>query len=112
MNHVNLEYEGQLTFTEDMMARRAIEVLHRHYPGHPWGVSIDAAMLVIKHKNFGHWGFRINMLLFTESMLDREIVKAGGECLERFSQPRGRADGDRMSAHPKDSRGVMVPDRG
>ena len=108
---VNLTYEGPLNANEITLLRRAMTLLNFHYPGFPWGAEVDKAMLTIRNKMLGTWGYRINLLLHTEESLDHEIVMSGGECLERFRQPRAKADIDRLEEQPKDARGFMVPDK-
>lgn len=112
MTDISLTYEGAFTANEDVIAKNALTVLHRNFPGHEWGIAIDKALLTVKNKRFGQWGYRINMLLHTDSRLYNEVYIAGAECLERFCQPRGKIDVDKINSQPRDARGVMVPDRG
>lgn len=99
--------EGQLTPNEVLLCKRAFTVLHTSYPGHTWGVDIDGAMMTIRNKRLGNWGYRINLLC--ESNIEWAAMMAGGECLERFNQRRGMVDIDSIKALPTDAKQNPVP---
>jgi hypothetical protein len=98
------EFEGLLTDTpqvalDDLLtARTMAETLHKHYPGHLWGVSCDWKQGVADVRNMGlsgNWGFRLVLAgpngFYTHSDLEKQVMRAGGELLERFKQRRGAA---------------------
>lgn len=78
-----------------ILAKNAAETLVRHYPyPHMWAVNVEGGMMNIRHLLLSPlWGFRIRRPdLMTASELYREVMRAGGECLERFHLRRGRFD--------------------
>jgi hypothetical protein len=99
------EFEGLLTDTpqvalDDLItAKNMAETLHKHYPGHLWGVHCDWKGGVADIRNLGlsgNWGFRIVLKgpngFYTASDLDKQVMRGGGELLERFRQRRGAAN--------------------
>jgi hypothetical protein len=76
------------------LAKRITEVLMKHYPGHPWAVYVDGEHGMAHIKNMGlsgNWGFmlHINFLEPDPNSLDRKVMRAGGELLERYNITRG-----------------------
>ena len=111
MSTVHMVAEASVTPNEAILSRRVIATLHKHYPGHEWGVKIEDAMLTINNRRFvGQWGYRINLLEHTDWALDKEVMRAGGQFLERFWQKRGKRDEDSIRELPRDARGHMLPD--
>ncbi len=110
MSTVHLVGEGILSPMETILAKRTMVVLHKHYPGHPWGVQVNQAVVELRHGRFGKWGYRINTLTYNDRALDAEIVRGGGECLERFKQARGRMHQEEMAHAERDYKGELVPE--
>ncbi len=85
---------SQFTVNELNLAKRTAELLHKHYPGHLWGVNVEGAFLDVR--NFylsGNYGFRLSIpATYSSSDLDKRIINAGGEILERYRQRRGVID--------------------
>jgi hypothetical protein len=85
---------SQFKANELMLAKHAAELLHKHYPGHLWGVNVEGPFLDVR--NFylaGEWGFRLSIpAIYSASELDARIMRAGGEILERYRQRRGAVD--------------------
>lgn len=82
-------------------AKAISEVLQRHYPGHHWAVNVDGAGGVATIKNFslsGDWGFLLMLAAFSASEMDKRVVMAGGELLERYNLSRGRRRENEMNA--------------
>lgn len=80
-----------------LMAKQVCDRLNSHYPGHLWAVNVDGGTRgVINIRNFllsPLWGYVIRLPdVYSASWLDREVVRAGGEILERFGLRRGRLD--------------------
>jgi len=74
------------------MCRMIVRVLNEHYPGHPWSVEVMAdqgvAKISIPELLGQNWGY----ILHLDTMMPRDVVKAGGEILERFKIPRAAVD--------------------
>lgn len=96
-----------LTAHEMSVCKRVGDVLHKHYPGHMWGVNMKQG--VIQVMNFalsGQWGFQIK-----EENLDPEdkvVIAEGGELLERFNVERSKMNPDEMNDKIRDARGQVI----
>src|SRR5258708_2253712 len=79
---------------EFFMAKNAAEVLHKHYPGHLWAVNVDGGLMDVRNLYLsGNWGFRLSIpAIYSSSELDKRVMRAGGELLERYRQRRAQAD--------------------
>lgn len=105
-----IEVDGIVTPAEEAMCRRVLHTLDRHYPGHHWGAEVNAGLITIRNRALvGRWGYRVRYLAMTDTQLDAEVVRAGGEFLERYDQRRGRPNPDTLRAAKRDYRGHMVP---
>jgi hypothetical protein len=84
----------QLGVNEFFMAKNAAEMLHKHYPGHLWAVNVDGAFMDVRNLYLsGEWGFRLSIpAIYSSSEFDKEVMRAGGELLERYKQSRGVAN--------------------
>jgi hypothetical protein len=79
-------------------------LLLKHYPNHQWAVEVNSEGRVINVKNLaisGYYGFRVLMTRKTpggiwyspsHEELEKDVVKAGGEILERAGLKRGAFD--------------------
>ena len=96
-----------ITANELVMAKGAAEKLHEHYPGHLWGVSVEGSRLIIKNMALaGDWGYALFIpQIYSASSLDKDVIKAGGEILERYHQARGQVDYASLIALPTDFAG-------
>ena len=108
--------EPQATAYELTLAKQMADTLHRHYPGHIWGVSVSVKTGMADVRNMaisGRYGYRLKLVAhYSSSDWDREVMRAGGEILERYGQARGRVRPDRLEALPMDFSGNYVPDLG
>ncbi len=88
-----------------LIAKIAAQVLTKHYPNHLWVVGWMPGMaLAIKNMAIddGRYGFTVDVPRASSvSELEREIVKAGGELLERCGVPRGAWDGEWLHLQDK-----------
>ncbi len=83
----------------DAFAKQVLEILTPLYPNHGWHVECKGGVLIIKHlEASGHRGL-IGMLRKMDQLprggapLKREVMRAGGELLERAKLARsGRTD--------------------
>lgn len=85
-------------------AQEVLDTLCRHYPLHPWAVSFQGRVLVVRHawiseavrmqlKRDG-FGFVLKHAdSHSAKDLAKKAVMAGGQMLEAFGLPRGRYDG-------------------
>lgn len=96
------------------LAKNVADTLHKHYPGHLWGVNVDERGGIVTVHNLslsGRWGFvlKIRDLVLADDL--RKVMQAGGEILERYRLRRGaRRDGDLMELQ-RDIFGNKVFDR-
>jgi hypothetical protein len=81
-------------------ARQVGETLEKHYPGHPWVVSFQGRVLVVRHyeinefvkRNLGRDGFGFvlhHLKSYSATQLAHDAMIAGGQMLEAFGIPRG-----------------------
>jgi hypothetical protein len=74
--------------------------LEKHYPGHPWMVSFQGRVLIVRHMEINEFVFRVlgregfGFVLkhgdtVTASELAKHAMRAGGQLLEAFGLPRG-----------------------
>jgi hypothetical protein len=72
------------------VARRAYALLDRAYPGHGWQVIADSAQGYVGVRlpilTGGNWAYLIKWADLTPA----QVIRAGGELLERYRLPRGR----------------------
>lgn len=89
---VNLRRD-QFADYERKCAARIRSILHTHYPGHPWGVTVDlrAFRAIINHPLMPD-NTAIVVLLQDEDVDGKCYVRLAGELLERFNVPRGGID--------------------
>jgi len=99
---------------EEVTAKNIAGTLDKYYPGHLWAVHVDGQQGVASIQNMmlqGKWGFRIFLgEEISATDLDKIVMRAGGEILERYRQSRGRADQDALGAVPTNFRGHAIPD--
>lgn len=91
-----------LDAVEEALAKEVDSILHRHYPEHPWMVSVDKRTGCLDVFNFSlseKNGFRLHLTrVKNHSDIETAVMRAGGEFLERFGVPRKRADQDQVAA--------------
>lgn len=84
-----------------VMARTMAEALHQAYPNHLWAVTCDGALGFADVRNLalsGNWGFRIKLDgFYSASDFKRQVLRAGGEILERYRVSRGVAKQDELA---------------
>jgi hypothetical protein len=101
----------QIAVQEFFLAKNAAEMLHKHYPGHLWAVAVDGPFLDVRNLYLsGDWGFRVSIPTFySASEWDKQVMRAGGELLERYRQTRGHAT-DNIHTLPTDFSGRHKPE--
>lgn len=74
------------------VAKQVSAVLQDHYPNYNWRVEADTRKKMITVQNMdlsGKWGFVLHMMkIFSVSDLNKKVMRAGGELLERFRLSR------------------------
>ena len=89
----------------ELIAKMSAQVLSKHYPNHLWMVGWAPGMtLVVKNMAIqdGRYGFTVDAArAATVSQLEREVMVAGGELLERCGVPRGAWNGEFMELQDK-----------
>jgi hypothetical protein len=85
------------TNANDMiMAKEIADALNAHYPKHLWAVNVDGKNGVATIKNLllsGQWGYLLKLTnMFSASDFRKDVLRAGGEILERYRVNRGRLD--------------------
>lgn len=92
-----------VTQAADMtLGKRIMEILVAHYPLHNWGVEVnhESGHIVIRliYKDFegtvrvaNHGVVIFIKNVQTEKALEERVMRAGGEWLERYGMPRGKA---------------------
>ncbi len=93
-----------------MFAKLAAQLLTKHYPNHWWQVGfVPGMILVIKNMavDDGRYGFTVDVArAATISEIEKIIVMAGGELLERCGVARGAWDGEPLILQDKSYGGV------
>jgi hypothetical protein len=97
--------QGDADEQSDMhIAKQIGDALQRHYPDHPWIVSVQGRAIIIRHlaiaaevaAKIHREGFGAVLpkdALGTPKQIVRSAIQFGGQLLEAFSLPRGRWDG-------------------
>lgn len=105
MSEIRLIEPGEASESLDLeKAQQVAATLERHYPGHPWLVSFQGRVLVVRHLaisdlvrvDLGRDGFGFvlkHLDSHSASDLARNAVMAGGQMLEAFGLPREAWDG-------------------
>lgn len=97
-----------------LLARTMAESLHAAYPGHLWAVSCNHETGLADVRNLmlsGNWGFRLKLAgIYSASQFKADVLKAGGEILERFKLTRGKYHDDQISDLKTDFAGRVQGD--
>lgn len=83
------------------------DALETEYPGWMWFVEVKGGIAIIKSMHADpRQGFVIKLQTgyYSGSDLKKQVLRAGGEMLERLGMPRRKADWDRINHAPQ---GVM-----
>ncbi len=87
--------DPHVAINDYLTAKSMAEALHTAYPGHLWGVTCDGRAGFADVRNLalsGNWGYRIRLAaMYSASQFKKDVLKAGGEILERYRLSRGRA---------------------
>lgn len=105
-----LKYLKKLTPEQEyQIAGEIANKLTACYPGHLWAVQIDQRLARIKNLLLSRtMGFTVDLVTLTPEM--KEVMRAGGELLERFGQKRGWIDNDGLAVADRNITGDMKYD--
>ena len=83
-------------------AEKIMHILNTFYPGHPWAVRVGEGFIFIRYLmpyGDGTWGMNIKTKKddWSASNLQKKVVMAAGEWLERAGLSRGRSNGDEIT---------------
>jgi hypothetical protein len=93
------------------MAKNVATVLHKHYPGHLWAVSAQSDQGIITIYDLylsGKWGFVCHIADSQNDPNMKDIVRAGGELLERYNMARGKFKEQALTDLPVDFSGNHI----
>lgn len=114
------EPEGEIAHPEmfhnhaslKIMAKDAMAVLHKHYPGWTWAIQINqfgGMMNVFCAELHDTWAYSLRICDFEHDPTRHVFIVAGGEILERFGFKAGAIDYARLALMPRDPRGRGIP---
>jgi len=82
------------TFTanDEILAKRAADMLNKHYPGYIWAVNVNSeekgGVLIIKNFSVSYrYGYVLHIAKLDAKL--KKVLMAGGEILERARMARG-----------------------
>ena len=97
---------------DKITAANMADTLHKRYPNHLWAVNVNGKQGIATIYNLmlsGQYGFILHLdAPCSATEWDKMITRAGGEILERFEQPRGKADLMRLVGVPTDMAGRSI----
>lgn len=109
--------EHDFNQTEFDLSKSVAETLMKHYPNHRWGVRVSQGVIYVKNLTLsGKFGFIVKLTdVYSASDLDKKLLLAGGEILERFRLSREAMGFDRIEDKavvlPTDFAGNLVFDK-
>lgn len=88
------------TASDEILAKRAAEMLNKHYPGHLWAVNVNSdekgGVMVIKNFSVSfRYGYTLHLSKLDTGL--KKVMRAGGEILERAKMRRGYGIGEKAS---------------
>lgn len=111
MNSEVIALDGDMEGATTLHTTRMIgETLEAHYPGWLWYVEVRGGVAIIKsmHAN-PRYGYTLNLVAdhYSASDLAKQVLRAGGELLERLNMPRRRADWEAIARAPQSVHGFL-----
>lgn len=90
-----------------ILCKNALDTLYKKYPGYMWMVMVDdvAGIMNIECLNAsGRFGFTLHMknIVHDAGVLNKRVMRAGGELLERYGLSRNRAKADEIHNMKRD----------
>jgi hypothetical protein len=113
MSDLILTDSPTVTANEYILARETAATLHECYPGYLWGVNVERSIVNVRNLNLsGMWGFTLHVpAIYSASEWKKQVMRAGGEILERYRMRRGQRDEQRLLEAQRDYRGALLFDR-
>ena len=110
---LDLTSNPDVAANEMTMAREMADILHTTYPGYMWAVNVDRGLANVRNLMLsGNWGFVLKIpAIYSASEFRKEVIRAGGEILERYRLKRGQFDWDKYNELRKDVAGNPIADR-
>lgn len=97
------------------LSKTLAECLHRHYPEWLWAVNVSHRTGMIDIRNLhltGNHGYRLRLgITYSISSLERDVMRAGGEILERFRMSRAQFQAEQYGHAPTDFAGRLLFDK-
>lgn len=91
-----LDETATTTANDHIMAKTMADALDTNYPGHLWAVSADSqtGLCIIRDLLVsGEWGYVLKIpAIYSASAFRADVIRAGGEILERYRLTRGKFD--------------------
>jgi len=113
---IDLTSDPNIVALDFETAKFMAELLHKHYPDHLWGVTVQSDQGIATVRNLrlsGNWGFILKMKnIATRKELRRNTMMAGGELLERYRLSRGRFRAEEYLDLKVDYAGRILGDKG
>lgn len=94
-----------------ILCKNCMDMLHKHYPGHPWIVGVDdvGGIVNITHPRLsGLHGFTLHISKIDNDF--KSVIRGAGELLERFRVKRGKIVEDDMAILDRTFTGDAVHD--
>lgn len=91
-----LDETAVTTANDHIMAKTMADALDSHYSGHLWAVSADSQTGLCTIRDLllsGQMGYVLKIPdIYSASAFKADVIRAGGELLERYRMSRGRLD--------------------
>lgn len=98
-----------------VMSKGMADALHRHYPGHLWAVTCEGEKGIATVRDLmlsGTYGVILKLpAIYSASAFEKEVMRAGGEILERYRLKRGAVDHAQYANLPTDFSGNFTHDK-
>jgi hypothetical protein len=89
--------EPGVTAADMALSKNCADTLLKHYPNHLWGVRVAQGLIYVRNLRLsGRFGFILKMNdFYSATDLDKKLMQAGGEVLERYRMSREKMNADR-----------------
>ncbi|HOX27378.1 MAG TPA: hypothetical protein PLL30_17030 [Candidatus Krumholzibacteria bacterium] len=104
----------QLAALEFNLCKEVAETLFQAYPGHLWAVNPEGngSIIVVRNVSLtGQWGFVLHVpAIYSASEFKKNVIRAGGEILERYQMSRSQFKAAEYAALKTDFAGRILGD--